>query len=1153
MPNATGTDRSDLSALTPLFEPWEVPNAHRGKADSPGAPARILRGRRPSPISMVQSLRRAVSEWRDNGYPGASPTTRELFSYWFRRGHVLAAPDGSSREFRYYFCQREAIETFVFLREARPASRHLSQLIEEFGGPDSRTLALGVTPEEDALSRYAFKIATGAGKTKVMSLAIAWSYFHSLRESESREARHFVVIAPNLTVYERLKEDFADGAIFSRDPIVPPEWAGDWNMSVVLQDGAGGGAQASGGVVYLTNIHRLYDKGRRARGREYPSFLGPEVSVSSALDTGQGLRERVCSHGRVMVLNDEAHHVWDPESAWNDAISALDEGIRARGGQGVAAQLDFSATPKDAQGRLFQHIVCDTPLGEAVDAGIVKTPIIGSSTTRLSESPSEDAAYKYERHLLLGYECWKRSSEEWAKSGKKPLLFVMCEDTQAADSITRRLNSDPLFEGLGGRTINLHTNLKGKLKKIGQGLSARYEFVEDEKGISDEDLRTLRELSRQLDSDSSPYSCIVSVLMLREGWDVRNVTTIVPLRAFSAQARILPEQTLGRGLRRMTVPGKSGAHEIVTVVEHPAFAHLYDQELAQEGLFVDVVDVDEIPRNTVSVFPSPEKDLKALEIEIPVLEAGYGTVPSLPPVGFAEVRDAFRRSRLESLPVGEKAPRELEYEGKALMTGELVERFRIELPMTKTPMGALSYFRMQIEEICKIRNTHRILAPLLERFIRELLFGSDYSLFDERVCSRLGDPDVAEYIRAVFVPLVRSKIVREARRVESGPPRKVTDWKAFQVTQNEKRPTLEARLTPFNLVPCDRALEVAFTRFADSVPDVAAFAKNAGPEALRIDYLGSSGVIAFYTPDFFVRARSGVLYLVETKGREDSDVPRKAKAAVAWCSAASGGDGRSGTGIARWEYVYVPQGAFQRIAGSSFAELVRSCAPALSELLQEPSVRELPLFALSSDADEGRPEIGQFAAEAQTAYLPERYKSAVEESAVLFKFLENKSGMSFAPAFNTLLGVADDAATRLIKARLGPRVPFSSDEQRAWFGARVPSGHPRAKVYADMANNLKRTLVFDNGLSPVGLLRSCLELAVHEDSPLDGVLAAAREEFALNGASGSLLEAVSRVNDFRNHYIAHQEKELTDRAMAETELRHWISTLVLLRKAAPTA
>src|SRR5690606_32595687 len=108
------------------------------------------------------------------------------------RPHRVGAP-GQEFEFRYYFCQREAIETMIYLKEVRRVER-LSQLIAEFGGTHAEAAALGITDEEDAWTKYAFRMATGSGKTKVMSLAIVWSYFHNQRESESPMARHFVLI-----------------------------------------------------------------------------------------------------------------------------------------------------------------------------------------------------------------------------------------------------------------------------------------------------------------------------------------------------------------------------------------------------------------------------------------------------------------------------------------------------------------------------------------------------------------------------------------------------------------------------------------------------------------------------------------------------------------------------------------------------------------------------------------------------------------------------------------------------------------------------------------------------------------------------------------------------------------------------------------------
>jgi len=265
-------------------------------------------------------------------------------------------------------------------------------------------------------------------------------------------------------------------------------------------------------------------------------------------------------------------------------------------------------------------------------------------------------------------------------------MFVMCDSTESADQITERLNSDESFKDLNRRTINLHTNLKGKLKKVGTGTNARVEFVESEKDISDDDLKALRQLSRDLDSNTSPYFCIVSVLMLREGWDVRNVTTIVPLRPLSSKSAILPEQTLGRGLRRMTPPGQ--ASELLTVVEHPSIASLYQTELAQEGLPIEVVEIDRVPSTTISIFPDEaNKNVNALEMTIPALSGGYRIIPKLESLTIDDVRKAFKK--FKPLPLAGPLKTEIEYEGRHLFTDEVVERMKIDLPLLRSALGRL--------------------------------------------------------------------------------------------------------------------------------------------------------------------------------------------------------------------------------------------------------------------------------------------------------------------------------------------------------------------------------------------------------------------------------------------------------------------------------
>lgn len=1111
-------------ALEPLFGPSEVPDRYRVRSEIPGAPARIVNGRRPTSILFAQNLRHAVSEWRaaEYAYAGASDTTRELLHYWFGRDHEIHS-SGERTPFSYYFCQREAIESLIYLYEIR-GIRTLSALTANFGGPDAERLALGVDPQNDLWAKYAFKIATGAGKTKVMSLAIAWSYFHALRENDSPLTRHFVVIAPSITVFERLKEDFGDGRIFDRDPLIPTEWRGDWNLSVVLQDEASGGA--TGGSLYLTNIHRLYDANRRSRsGAETYDWMGPPVSKAKALDTAKALRDRITAHPRLMVLNDEAHHVWDPESAWNEAIDFLHESTRQRGG-GLVAQLDFSATPRDNAGNIFQHVICDTPLGEAVDAGIVKTPIIGSGGT-LHERADSDAGFRYENHLTLGYRRWLASKEEWERSGKKTLLFVMTENTKEADQIARRLNTDPIYKELNGKAINLHVNLKGKLKKVGKGANAYNVFVESEKEISDEDLKELRRLSRELDDNTSPYRCIVSVLMLREGWDIRNVTTIVPLRPLTAKSGILPEQTLGRGLRRMTPPGRDQAAEVVTVVEHPAFFDLYRNELSQEGLDIAVVNVEQVPSTTVTIFPDPTKDLVALDLRIPRLSHGYTIQPELVGLTFDEIRQAF--GGFKPLPLGRAEDKEINYEGRHLITDEVVEQMKIRLPLLADGMGAISFFREELERAAQIRGTHAKLAPLIQRFFEELLFGQRVDLYDPRVISRLADSDVREHIRATFLPVLLRRIIRKQQRLAESPPESVCSWKPFQVTHSERHPTEPAKRTPFNLVPCNRELEVAMTHFLDKAPDVAVFAKNAGPQALRIDFVTVEGRRAVYIPDFLVRTSAADHLLIETKGRADRDVPSRVRAAVEWCKAAS-------TKSARWDYLYVPQDLFARVRGDSIDELARTCAPARAQLIKD---ADSPQLALPLTPAESRERAAEFIDKESLESLPLRYRSGIEQAVTLFSFLEKKQGISFAPVFTPLLGPIDHAAESLILARLLPSVPVAAAEQKDFFD---PDLGKSAQFLSERARSLKRLLVFRSPIMPTGLLIFCLDYAAHASKPLSGIFQAIRDHFH-DLCETDLKDSVQETYDFRNRYIAHEKDLLTSGATAKDALHSWIRAM----------
>lgn len=317
------------------------------------------------------------------------------------------------------------------------------------------------------------------------------------------------------------------------------------------------------------------------------------------------------------------------------------------------------------------------------------------------------------------------------------------------------------------------------------------------------------------------------------------------------EANILPEQTLGRGLRRMTPPGQ--ATKVVTVVEHKAFVSLYKEQLSQEGLPIEVVDVDKVPKTTVTIYPDKTKDLGKLDIVIPPLSAGFKRTPKLEDITIEDVKKSF--SRFSPLPLGEARKTESDYEGRHLFTNEIVEKMMVQLPLLQGGIQAISFYVKELESITRLRGTHSVLASLIQTFLEEILFGQSVSIFDEKLISRLPNADVREYVRATFVPVILRKTTSVEERMKREEPVSVYNWKLFQITHSENRPALPAENTPFNLVPCNREFEVAMTTFLNRAPDIQSFCKNAGPQALKIDYLTGAQRLSFYTPDFIVKKK----------------------------------------------------------------------------------------------------------------------------------------------------------------------------------------------------------------------------------------------------------------------------------------------------------
>ena len=300
---------------------------------------------------LVAKLRRKVKEFRDSGYVGARDTSKSLLNWWFKDPHLLQQADGRMTEFQYYFAQREALETIIYLYDVVGVKDKFDLMRFD----SSRAVSTGMFDEN--WRRFVIKMATGSGKTKVMSLAVAWSFFHKLYESDSDLSRNFLVIAPNIIVLDRIYRDFRGLGIFFADPVIPENgfdgrnWQDDFQLTLHVQDEVH--VSRPVGNIFLTNIHRVYS------GDEIPPspddenamdyFLGKRPTGSttdSKVDLGMIVRDI----DELMVLNDEAHHIHNRKQAWFKSIEDIRNRLLQKGGE-LSLQVDVTATPKKITGR----------------------------------------------------------------------------------------------------------------------------------------------------------------------------------------------------------------------------------------------------------------------------------------------------------------------------------------------------------------------------------------------------------------------------------------------------------------------------------------------------------------------------------------------------------------------------------------------------------------------------------------------------------------------------------------------------------------------------------------------------------------------------------------------------------------------------------
>ncbi|PIU60580.1 MAG: type III restriction endonuclease subunit R [Armatimonadetes bacterium CG07_land_8_20_14_0_80_59_28] len=854
---------------------------------------------------LVPELRRQVKEWRDRGYAGAAETSTSLLQWWFTTLHLMPSSYGRGvegagmYEFQYYFAQREALETIVYLHDVVGVQDKYDLMRFDSSG------AVSAGMFDETWRRFVVKMATGSGKTKVLSLALVWSFFHKLYEPDSDLARNFLVITPNIIVLDRIYKDFQGLRIFFEDPVVPDNgtdgrnWRDDFQLTLHVQDEVR--VTRPTGNIFLTNIHRVYAGDDTLPSSEDENtmdyFLGKRptgATTHSKVDLGMIVRDI----DELMVLNDEAHHIHDPRMAWFKSIEDIHNRLKQKG-KALSLQIDTTATPKHNNGAIFVQTIADYPLVEAISQNVVKHPVLpdAASRAKLREQKSVRFTEKYADYINLGVIEWRKAHAEHEKPGKKAILFVMTDDTRNCDEVAEYLEST--YPDLKDAVLVIHTKNNGEISEAASGKDK-------------DELMKLRKQANDIDGGDSPYKAIVSVMMLKEGWDVRNVTTIVGLRAYSAASNILPEQTLGRGLRKM-YPGD--VEEYVSVVGSDAFMD-FVESIQAEGVTLERKAMGEGtgPKTPLVVEidrKNEKKDLAALDIEIPVLTPRiYREYKNLKDLDLG----ALSYQRVAYLQFTEEEQREIVF--KDITTGEVTHTTILDTAGIADYRSVIGYFAQIIMKELRLVSGYDVLYGKVKAFVQHDLFDTPVELESPNTLRNLSELAATKTLLDTFKKAINDLTVQDKGGAE------IRDSLKLRLSQT--RPFVvreQAYLVPkkslFNRVIGDKGFELEFARFLEDCEDVIAYAKNYFAVHFKLDYVNADGDISNYYPDFLVKLSPKKTVVVETKGLEDLDVPLKMERLRQWCEDVN----RVQSGV-EYDFVYVDEESFEKYNPRSFREVM---------------------------------------------------------------------------------------------------------------------------------------------------------------------------------------------------------------------------------------
>ena len=851
-------------------------------------------------IPLVNRIRERVKAWRANGYPGVTGITKRLLEHW------RDPAEFESR--RFFFCQLEAAETLIWLAEAPPSER----------------VGIDIPSDGGALKRLCAKMATGAGKTVVMAMVIAWHVLNKVANPRDvRFAKNVFVVAPGLTVRSRLAvlgpshpENY-----YEQFRVVPP----------ALRD------KLRRGKVVIRNWHALnWETEERIAKKRRVDKRGAKSDEAYVRDVlGEMARAR-----NLLVVNDEAHHAWrvpgegkpkgltkktvEEATKW---VGGLDRIHRARG---ILACYDFSATPfvpsgkRSSEEALFGWIVSDFGLNDAIESGLVKTPRVVIRDDAVPDAKTyksrlyhiyQDAEVKDDLnrrakpeeplpdlvtngYYLLGYD-WRETAKDWEERGSptRPVMITVANRTETAARIKhafdrKRVRIDELCDP--ERTLHIDSKVLEKAEAAEEPIA---EIAADDAGANPSNGRGRKPtrkqqaelLRRQVDTVGRPGRAgeriqnVISVGMLSEGWDAKTVTHIMGLRAFTSQ--LLCEQVVGRGLRRTSydVNPATGLFE----PEHVNVFGVPFTFLPHEGR-------EDGP-------PTPPKPKTAIE---PVADKAKFAIswPNVVRVDHAyRPRLSLDMDRVEPLyldaaktaQLAELAPT---IDGKPDITKidsirleGLARDFRTQRIVFETARDV--YDQMQANWPADRMFLLAQLVRLVEQFVRSGKIGVTPDLFgaDDLKRRLVITLNMTKVVQHIWEAIRHENTVRIEPVFDRDHPIRATGDMRTWFTGKPCAPTVRSHI---NFCVFDSTWEASDAFALDHAPEVDAWVKN--------DHLGFEvfyvhrGVVRKYRPDFLIRLTSGDTLVLETKGRDSDRDRTKRRFLAEWVEAvnAHGGFGR---------------------------------------------------------------------------------------------------------------------------------------------------------------------------------------------------------------------------------------------------------------------